>query len=206
MGENKGQTIFLSVIGIATLLVAIIGATFAYFSTTMTGDQSNTRASVTTAKVAQVVFSGWNAEITASNALPGKVVVNNQSFTVAATGDMSGATIPYTCTLTRTAAATFPSFEYKFADTSNGGTWTTAATTALHGTLTSNSQTDTYFVSVRFKETGAQQNNTAGDTGTTNEQGETGSVAVSCVLDGGSVVYYNDANPTGTNVAPNAID
>ena len=25
MGENKGQTIFLSVIGIATLLVAIIG-------------------------------------------------------------------------------------------------------------------------------------------------------------------------------------
>ncbi len=35
MGENKGQTIFLSVIGIAKLLVAIIGATFAYFTTTM---------------------------------------------------------------------------------------------------------------------------------------------------------------------------
>ena len=35
MGENKGQTIFLSVIGIATLLVAIIGATFAYFTTSM---------------------------------------------------------------------------------------------------------------------------------------------------------------------------
>lgn len=37
MGENKGQTIFLSVIGIATLLVAIIGATFAYFTTSMGG-------------------------------------------------------------------------------------------------------------------------------------------------------------------------
>ena len=35
MTENKGQTIFLSVIGIATLLVAIIGATFAYFTTSM---------------------------------------------------------------------------------------------------------------------------------------------------------------------------
>ena len=172
----------------------------------MTGDQSKTRASVTTAKVAQVVFSGWNAEITASNALPGKVVVNNQSFTVAASGDLSGATIPYTCTLTRTAPNDFPSFEYKFAKTSNGGTWTNAATTSLTGTLSTNSQTDTYYVSVRFKETGAQQNNTAGDTGTTNEQGKTGSVAVSCVLDGGTTIYYNDNNKNGTTTAPSAIN
>ncbi len=38
MGDNRGQTIFLSVIGIATLLVAIIGATFAYFTTQVTKD------------------------------------------------------------------------------------------------------------------------------------------------------------------------
>ena len=49
MENNKGQTIFLSVIGIATLLVAIIGATFAYFTTTMSGDSGT--VSATTAKV-----------------------------------------------------------------------------------------------------------------------------------------------------------
>ena len=43
MTENKGQTIFLSVIGIATLLVAIIGATFAYFTTSMGGTQGTVK-------------------------------------------------------------------------------------------------------------------------------------------------------------------
>ena len=54
MGDNKGQTIFLSVIGIATLLVAIIGATFAYFATTMSGEAANVGA--TTATVGGVSF------------------------------------------------------------------------------------------------------------------------------------------------------
>ena len=36
--NNKRQTIFLSVVGIATLLVAIIGATFAWFTATAGGE------------------------------------------------------------------------------------------------------------------------------------------------------------------------
>ncbi len=52
MGDNKGQTIFLSVIGIATLLVAIIGATFAYFTTTVNSDNvSGGSTEGTTAKL-----------------------------------------------------------------------------------------------------------------------------------------------------------
>ena len=55
MTENKGQTIFLSVIGIATLLVAIIGATFAYFTTSMGGTQGTVKA--TTAKIGAASFT-----------------------------------------------------------------------------------------------------------------------------------------------------
>ena len=40
--ENKnGQGIFYGVIGVATLVVAIIGATFAYFSASVTGNGDN---------------------------------------------------------------------------------------------------------------------------------------------------------------------
>ncbi len=57
MERNNGQTIFLSVIGIATLLVAIIGETFAYLTTTMTPrEENNPNATITTAKVGSVGF------------------------------------------------------------------------------------------------------------------------------------------------------
>mgnify|MGYP003312611361 CR=1 FL=1 len=36
MENNNGRGIFYGVIGVATLVVAIIGATFAYFSATVT--------------------------------------------------------------------------------------------------------------------------------------------------------------------------
>ena len=39
--ENNGKGIFYGVIGVATLIVAIIGATFAYFSATVTSNGSN---------------------------------------------------------------------------------------------------------------------------------------------------------------------
>lgn len=57
MDNNKGQTIFLSVIGIATLLVAIIGATFAYFSITVTGNEEASSIIVTTATLGQISFA-----------------------------------------------------------------------------------------------------------------------------------------------------
>ncbi len=52
MGENRGQTIFLSVIGIATLLVAIIGATFAYFTTQV--DSSSVAGGSTSGQTAKI--------------------------------------------------------------------------------------------------------------------------------------------------------
>lgn len=70
MNDNKGQTIFLSVIGIATLLVAIIGATFAYFTTQMSNGGDEANANLTTAKVGTVeyVATGIGEQ---TNLLPG---------------------------------------------------------------------------------------------------------------------------------------
>lgn len=60
MGEEgrKKDTIFLSVIGIATLLVAIIGATFAWFSATVTGNETASSVTVTTATLGIIYTNG----------------------------------------------------------------------------------------------------------------------------------------------------
>ena len=54
MEEAKGQTIFLSVIGVATLLVAIVGATFAWFNISLSGDEETKNIIVTTASIVSI--------------------------------------------------------------------------------------------------------------------------------------------------------
>ena len=95
MGENKGQTIFLSVIGIATLLVAIIGATFAYFTTSMGGTQGTVKA--TTAKIGAASFTAQSVSGTA--VLPGWT---SEAKTVTVTLGASDYDVKYTCTLDMT--------------------------------------------------------------------------------------------------------
>ena len=71
MENNRGQSIFLSVVGIATLLVAIVGATFAYFSISVRGNETASSIKVTTAKVGGVNFNGQTAGVEVTNAYPG---------------------------------------------------------------------------------------------------------------------------------------
>ena len=71
MEENrKGPSIFYAVVGVATLVVAIIGATFAFFSASATveggddviqGGTNDQLSTALTAKVERVVFEGANA-------------------------------------------------------------------------------------------------------------------------------------------------
>ena len=51
MNENGGKssTILLTVIGIATLLVVVVGATFAYFAAQVTGNENVSSLNVTAA-------------------------------------------------------------------------------------------------------------------------------------------------------------
>ena len=81
MNSNKGQTLFLSMIGIATLLVAIVGATFAWFSATVTGNDTASSVIVNTATLGITYNNG--TELRLDNAVPGDPS-NPVTFTVAA--------------------------------------------------------------------------------------------------------------------------
>ena len=192
MGENKGQTIFLSVIGIATLLVAIIGATFAYFTTSMGGTQGTVNA--TTAKIGAASFTAQSVSGTA--VLPGWT---SEAKTVTVTLGPSDYDVKYTCTLDMTAN---PLTDLTLtvagtnAQTSVNGKLKTGATKTViaSGTLVKSAteQTATMTYTLDFPETGADQNA---------QQGATIAGTVSCSLEQ-ETVYYNAANPSGTTTAP----
>ena len=192
MGENKGQTIFLSVIGIATLLVAIIGATFAYFTTSMGGTQGTVNA--TTAKLGSSSFTAESVSATA--VLPGWT---SEAKNVTVTLGESDVDVDYTCVLTMTAN---PLTDLKLAVAGDNAVAAATKTLATgetetkiaEGTLKSGeSKTMTY--TLTFAETGVDQ-------GTT-QQGKTIAGVVKCSTAAGTV-YYNAANPGGTTEKPKA--
>ncbi|MCI6350084.1 MAG: hypothetical protein MR779_04175 [Tenericutes bacterium] len=191
MGENKGQTIFLSVIGIATLLVAIIGATFAYFTTRMEGTQGNVNA--TTAKIGASTFTADSVDATA--VLPGWT---SEAKNVTVTLGESDVNVDYTCVLTMTAN---PLTDLRLAVAGDNAVAAATKTLATgetetkiaEGTLTSGeSKTMTY--TLTFAETGADQNG---------QQGASIAGVVKCST-AAATVYYNTANPGGTTKKPNA--
>lgn len=81
MEEVKGQTIFLSVIGVATLLVAIVGATFAWINISAQKEEEKSIV-VTTASLSSIVFDDGSA-IDAKNIFPG--TVKTKTFTISQT-------------------------------------------------------------------------------------------------------------------------
>lgn len=91
MENQRGQSIFLSVVGVATLLVAIVGATFAYFSITVQGNETASSINVQTAIAGNVIFTdGDNISIT--EIYPGWSATKHftvKNETVGATGEIS---------------------------------------------------------------------------------------------------------------------
>ena len=192
MTENKGQTIFLSVIGIATLLVAIIGATFAYFTTSMGGTQGTVKA--TTAKIGAASFTAQSVSGTA--VLPGWT---SEAKTVTVELEPSDYDVKYTCTLNMTenplTDLTLTVAGTNAQTTVNGKLKTGATNTVIaSGTLAKSAtkQTATMTYTLSFPETGADQ-------GT--QQGKTIAGTVTSATEG-ETVYYNAANPKGTTTAP----
>lgn len=96
MDDGKGQSIFLSIIGIATLLVAIIGATFAWFSITVTGNDNPSDIVITSGTLGQVSFvDGTNIEI--DRLMPGSFTT--KTFTVSQTDPSATGKISYNIVL-----------------------------------------------------------------------------------------------------------
>ena len=84
MGEKKSSTILLTVIGIATLLVTLVGATFAYFTAEVNDvrpEGAGNDVVITAANLGEITFAHGNT-ITLANALPG--ATDTKSFTISA--------------------------------------------------------------------------------------------------------------------------
>ena len=199
MENNKRQTIFLSVIGIATLLVAVLGATYAWFSTTLSGTGASTQ--VTTATISNLRINSTSITAPTGKILPGwESTAGSIGVGVVAGGSISvGTQIKFDCYVWANRANANLQYAVTGADNSTYGTWTNINATANNvqkivtaATLTNSNTSDAYGIKIRFKETGSNQNTL---------QGQTLTVNFSCALAGGTV-YYNNANPSGTTVMP----
>ncbi len=69
---EKKNVIFLSVIAVATLLTAVVGTTFAYFTATVTGNETSKNVNVTTANMSVVYTQGDKVSI--ANLVPGQEI------------------------------------------------------------------------------------------------------------------------------------
>lgn len=167
--SNKKQRIFLSVVAIATLLVAILGATFAWFSAQVKGNDEASSVIVETATLG-IVYENSN-EIKGENVMPGWS--QTKTFTVSA---QVGANTNQNYTIS------WDIDTNDFADQSDliytlvgapkaGGTAINATEvqvpavgkTAISGQGTIKpTETHEYQLTVKFKETGSDQNSNQG--------------------------------------------
>ena len=79
---EKKNVVFLTVLAIATLLTAVVGTTFAYFTATVSGNDNAQATTVTTAQDLGVTYSEGGAAITLSNAVPGVYSTTAKTITV----------------------------------------------------------------------------------------------------------------------------
>ena len=125
MEEPKTQTIFLSIIGIATLLVAIVGATFAWFSITVTGNDKPADIVITSGNLGQVSFEDGTA-IDMTAIMPGNFTT--KTFTVSQTDPSATGKISYNIVLNVKKNTLSPASNKQFVHSlkasgnSNGGT------------------------------------------------------------------------------------
>lgn len=113
MNENKQNTALLTVIAVATLLVAVVGATFAYF-TASNSNNSTSKITATSGKMI-IAFADKTADLntlTETDFQPGDKVLIDKTFTLSGTNtakasgtvtdDTTGLDMPYTVYLTYT--------------------------------------------------------------------------------------------------------
>ena len=189
MNEGKNNTVMLTIIGIATLLIAVVGATFAYFSATLTGTDSEKEYTVRSATVG-TEFNGGD-QIAAAGIYPKEEAWGTKTFSIKTTAT-KGVSTKYKITLViddndTTADATISdgaghvkrfqanALSYTLtateANAATEGTMPTATETKIadpstdivfgEATIYGNDKqevTQTYTLSMFFKDTGEDQN------------------------------------------------
>jgi len=82
---NRRQKIIVSITGIFIILLALVGLTYAYFLTRITGNENDKSISVTTANL-ELVYGDGNNLVTAANIEPGDPITP-KTFTVTNNGN-----------------------------------------------------------------------------------------------------------------------
>lgn len=198
---KKGNTVLLTVIAVATLLVAVVGATFAYFTASVAGNDTASSVVVKTAQIGTITYTNGN-EVKLDNAYPG-ATSETKTFTVAADTSAT-ANVNYSLNWTNVTNGFVNKEDLVYtltgtnSDTANTTTLVTktnevapSANTLIGSSVLKPGETHTYSLTVNFKETGSDQNANQGKSFTGKIEVSTGD-------------YYNDANQSGTTTAPSA--
>lgn len=170
--DVKNQTIFLTVIGVATLLVAIVGATFAWFSVSVSGNAETEPIVYTTASLGAVVFNDGYA-IDAKNIMPGDI--RTKTFTVSQTDPSATSKIKYNIILNVTENTLSPVSNNLFVNSltgtgnTNGGTLASLSESLVPTTSTvigsgelNGYEVHTYTYSLSLKNINVPQNEAQG--------------------------------------------
>ena len=79
--DNKNNRVILLILGIATVLIALIGATFAYFTAVITYNNAPQSVTLTTVEVQGLEYTASDT-LSLINAVPDNDLTNTQTFTV----------------------------------------------------------------------------------------------------------------------------
>jgi len=93
---NRSNTVLLTVIGIATLLIAVVGATFAYFTAQLTGNEEFSTIEITAGTLGMTFAGG--PSLAAENIYPRNQAWITKEFSIQADTDVN-IQIPYTMAL-----------------------------------------------------------------------------------------------------------
>ena len=96
MSEGKNNTVMLTIIGIATLLIAVVGATFAYFSAQVSGLEGQKEDVIKSATVGTTFIGG--TEVTAANIYPKEEAWGTKKFSITSNSS-TGVTTSYNISL-----------------------------------------------------------------------------------------------------------
>lgn len=213
MNDKKGNTVLLTVIAIATLLVAIVGATFAYFTASISGNDTASSVIVETASLGNIVYEN-GTEIKLENALPG-ATSNEITFTVSiedndfsmpyelywvnVKNNFIGTDLVYSLNGTQEGVdGAAINSQGQLLSQANGNYMPVPAESADpvligQGTLGANGDIHHYKMKVQFQETYTDQNS---------NQGKSFSGVINVKTSGSDTRYYNSENPNGTATKP----
>ena len=91
--NNKQNTLLLTVIAVATLLVAVIGATFAYFTANISSSTTST-VQVTGAELT-IAYEGSSSTITGESKEPSATEIGTKNFTLTGKNTTTNMSMPY---------------------------------------------------------------------------------------------------------------